>query len=84
MKPYTLTLSAAEVVKLTYALKRGAFYANEAEKRGVVGGAEIAKQIEEYAAILNKPFDGGYESEAERSAAALKSFGEEVASHTYD
>jgi hypothetical protein len=56
MKPYTLTLSAEEIMKLSYALKRGAFCASEAEKRGAIGGAEVAKQIEEYSTRFCRKF----------------------------
>lgn len=73
MKPYTLTLTAEEVSTIGYALRKGKFYADQFAKKGSRGDREIAERIGEALEILNRPLEGGFESDEERNAHALAS-----------
>jgi hypothetical protein len=82
MKPYTMTFTAEEALKIQRALRSGAFYANLFAATGTDGDKEKAEQIIAAVELIgNKQFEGGYESDAERNAAALESFAEECRIH---
>jgi hypothetical protein len=84
MKPYTLTITSAESRKVSYALNKGLWAAKELVKQGSIGADQMVRALEEAIAIMNKPHDGGYENDAELSAASLEKFAAECVLHGCD
>ncbi len=81
MKPYTLTISGTEQSKIYAALQRGLFCAKEQQKAGVIGAAAYIHEIEASLEIMNRPCDGGFETDEERKAAVMADWAADAAMH---
>jgi hypothetical protein len=79
MIPYTLTMSGDEQGKVYRALKAALFCAKQQASIHVIGAQQIVGQIEDALEIMNRPCEGGYESQQERDAAFMESFAAECA-----
>lgn len=81
MKPRTFTITADEQTKVYQALTRGLWCANQLVAHGVIGADAYAGQIADALEIMNRPCEGGFESEQERSAFSMKKLIRENAAH---
>lgn len=84
MKPYTITLDANEIGKIAMALrscKRLAVKVTDKE-RGVFKHPSVL--VDEALAILDKPLEGGYESDEERLEAFYKGLDQDFAGISRD
>lgn len=79
MIPYTFTISADEQGKVYRALKAALFCAKQQASIQVVGAQQIVGQIEDALEIMNRPCQGGYESQQERDAAFIERFASDCA-----
>ena len=84
MKQYTITITADEAGIVYRALKAGLFCAKQQASIQVVGAAQIVGQLGDALEIMNRPCEGGYESEAERDAAFMQNMADECAAHGSD
>ena len=83
-KPYTLTISADEQNQVFRALKAALFCAKQQASIQVIGAQQIVGQIEDALEIMNRPCEGGYESQHERDAAFIQDFADDCSIHGCD
>ena len=83
-KPYTFTMTADESGVVYRALTKGLFYAKQMHSIGTIGAPESIRQIEAAQALMDRPLEGGYESDEERDAAYLNRFAADCAANGCD
>lgn len=79
MNPYTFTMSGDEQGRVYRALKAALFCAKQQASIQVIGAQQIVGQIEDALEIMNRPCEGGYESQHERDAAFIDRFAADCA-----
>lgn len=73
MKPFTQTITAEESAIVYRALSKGLFCANQLHSIGTIGAPEYIRQIEAAMQIMNRPLEGGHETEQESNAGYMAS-----------
>jgi len=84
MTPYTLTISGEESDKVYRALKAALFCAKQQASIHVIGADQIVAQINDALDIMNRPCQGGFESNEERNAHHMANFMTECARYGCD